>query len=146
MVKQNKQPASAVSPQRAALEEELYGNVQNPNNTGIETGRRHVKENSRFQRNASRATNSLRIKQGTRYRHPDQVLNNFKGVTSTTSESASLWEKALVDSDKKLGLPKEFQVSGDSDGMVNQMGIVSVALDNYKASKQKFSRLHLINV
>lgn len=146
MAKQNKQPASAVSPQRAALEESLSKKIQNPNSIGIETGRRHIEEDSRFQKNATRTTNSLRIKQGTRYRHPNQVLNNFKGVTSTSSQSASLWEKSLIDSDKRVGIPKEFQVSGDSDGMVNQMGIVSVALDNYKASKQKFSRLHLVNV
>jgi hypothetical protein len=144
MAQQNK--TTKVGPRREALEASLIAQNENENIIGIETGRRHVKENSGFQRRASRQTKALRISQGLRYRHPNQVLNTFKGVTSTSSESSSLWEKSLVDQSKRVNMPKEFKVQGDSDGMVNQMGIVSVALDNYKASKQKFSRLHLVNV
>lgn len=116
------------------------------NKNGKMTGRRHVTENSKFQRDAIKGNARLRISQGLRRRHPDRVLNQFRGISETTGESASLWEKALLYEDARVQMPKEFRVVGDSDGMTNQMGVVSVALDNYKASKQKFSRLHLVGV
>jgi hypothetical protein len=144
MAQQNKKPR--VDSRRAALEASLLDQDENENMTGLETGRSHVQENSRFQRKATASNNSLRIKQGLRRRHPNRVLNQYQGVNSTSTESASLWEKALIHETKRVDMPREFQVVGDSDGMVNQMGIVSVALDNYKASKQKFSRLHLVGV
>jgi hypothetical protein len=144
MVQQNKKPV--VSARRAALEASLINQNENENVAGIETGRRHIREKSTFQRAATKKAKLLRISQGLRHRHPKTVLNQFKAMASTTSESSSLWEKALVDQTKRVDMPTEYRPSGDSDGMVNQMGIVSVALDNYKASKKKFSRLHLVNV
>jgi hypothetical protein len=144
MPQQNK--TTDVDGRRKALEASLMSETANANIGGIETGRRIIHENSNFQRKATRDAKALRITQGLRYRHPDRVLHQFKGVTSTSSESASLWEKSLIDQTKRVEMPKEYSVSGDAGGMVNQMGIVSVALDNYKASKNKFSRLHLVNV
>lgn len=64
----------------------------------------------------------------------------------TTSSASSLWEKALLYETKRVDMPKDFRPQGDSDGMVNQMGVVSTALDNYKASKNKFQRMHLVGV
>tara|TARA_R110000851_G_scaffold286630_6_gene440485 strand:+ start:3019 stop:3453 length:435 start_codon:yes stop_codon:yes gene_type:complete len=142
MAQQNKKPE--VDSRRAALEASLLEEDESENRMGIETGRRHVEENSKFQRKQTRDGRALRIKSGLRRRHPGNSLNRFSGMNATSSQSASLWEKALLHETKRVDMPKEFRVVGDSDGMVNQMGIVSVALDNYKASKQKFSRLHLI--
>ena len=143
MVQQNKKPE--VDARRAALEAALM-DEDTPDNLGdIETGRSRVLENSRFQRKATTDAKSFRIVQGLRRRHPKRVLNRFHGVNSTSSESASLWEKSLIHETKRVDMPREFRVVGDSDGMANQMGIVSVALDNYKASRQKLSRLHLVN-
>ena len=144
MPQQNKKPQ--VDSRRAALEASLLAGDENENRNGIETGRRHIQEDTKFQRRTTRDNRSLRIQQGLRRRHPGTVLNRFQGVNSTSTQSASLWEKALIHETKRVDMPREFQVVGDSDGMVNQMGIVSVALDNYKASKQKFSRLHLVGV
>jgi hypothetical protein len=142
MAQQNKKPE--VSARRAELEASLMD--EDPNRKGIETGRRHVEEDSHWQTELTKSNKSLRITQGLRRRHPKRVLNRFKGVTSSSSKASSLWEKALTYETKRVEMPKEFQVVGDSDGMVNQMGVVSVALDNYKASKKKFQRLHLVNV
>ena len=144
MAQQNKKPE--VDSRRAALEASLIDDDENENQNGIETGRRHIQENSKFQGTATKTNNALRIRQGLRRRHPGRVLNTYQGVRSTTSESSSLWEKALIHESKRIEMPREFKTVGDSDGMVNQMGIVSVALDNYKASKQKFNRLHLVGV
>ena len=144
MVQQNKKPE--VDAKRKALEAALLDGDTPDNMDDVDTGRSKVLENSRFQRKATTNNKSFRIRQGLRRRHPSRVLNKFKGINSTSSESVSLWEKSLVDETKRVDLPREYRVTGDSDGMVNQMGIVSVALDNYKASKQKFSRLHLVGI
>jgi hypothetical protein len=144
MPQQNKKPE--VDARRAALEASLLSEDTADNLEDISTGRSRVLENSKFQRKATTTNKSFRIRQGLRRRHPRRVLNQFQGATSTSSKSASLWEKSLIHETKRVDLPKEFRPVGDSDGMTNQLGIVSVALDNYKASKQKFSRLHLVGI
>lgn len=144
MVQQNKKPE--VDAKRKALEASLLDDDTPDNMDDVDTGRSKVLENSRFQRKATTTNKSFRIRQGLRRRHPGRVLNRFKGINSTSSESVSLWEKSMIDETKRVDLPREYRVTGDSDGMVNQMGIVSVALDNYKASKQKFNRLHLVGI
>jgi hypothetical protein len=144
MPQQNKKPE--VDARRAALEASLLDEDTADNIDDIATGRSKVLENNKYQRRATTTSRSFRIANGLRRRHPGKVLNKYKGVLSTTSDSASLWEKALIHETKRVDMPKEFRPTGDSDGMVNQVGIVSVALDNYKASKQKFSRLHLVGI
>lgn len=89
---------------------------------------------------------ALAINQGWRRRHPTRVLNQFKGVVSTTSDASSKWEEALIHDTKRVELPQEFQPQGTMDGMTNQLGIVTAAFENYKASKNKLQRLHLVGV
>jgi hypothetical protein len=144
MVQQNKKPE--VDAKRKALEAALLDEDTMDNIDDVDTGQSKILEKSRFQRKATTDNKSFRIRQGLRRRHPGRVLNQFQGMTQTSTESASLWEKALLHDTKRVDMPREYRVTGDSDGMVNQMGIVSVALDNYKASKQKFSRLHLVGI
>ncbi len=141
----NKKPGDAGGDRRSQLEADLVGEEMGRRQE-IETGRRHVNEGTQFQQQANRANRTLAISQGVRRRHPHRVLNQFHGINATTSSAASTWEQALVYETKRVELPKEFIPKGDDDGMVNQLGIVTTALENYKASKGKFSRLHLIGV
>ena len=137
--------ATAGSERSKTLETDLIGEEMGQKQAK-ETGRRHVDEGTSFQRNANKANKMLGIQQGFRQRHPHSVLGQYDGVMKTTSTAASSWEKALLHETTRTEMPKEFRVSGDSDGMVNQVGVVTTALDNYKASKGKFSRFHLIGV
>lgn len=130
---------------RADLENDLIGDEVTKNQE-METGRRHVNEGTAFQTNANSANRTLAIQQGFRRRHPHRVLGQFDGVMKTTSTAASTWEQALLHETKRVDLPKEFRPKGDGDGMVNQVGVVTTALENFKASKGKFSRFHLIGV
>ena len=130
---------------RADLENDLIGDEVTKNHE-METGRRHVNEGTTFQQNANRANRTLAIQQGFRRRHPHRVLGQFDGIMKTTSTAASTWEQALLHETKRVDLPKEFRPKGDGDGMVNQVGVVTTALENFKASKGKFSRFHLIGV
>ena len=111
-----------------------------------ETGRRHINEDTKFQQQANKNNRTLKIQQGLRQRHPDRVLNQYDGIMNTTSSASSLWEQALLYETKKVEFPKEFRPRDDTDGMTNQMGVVTTALDNYKASKNKLGRMHLIGV
>ena len=130
---------------RSELENDLIGD-EVMKNQEMETGRRHVQEGTAFQQNANKANKDLAIKQGFRRRHPNRVLGQFDGVMKTTSTAASAWEQAMLHETKRVDMPKEFKPTGDGDGMVNQVGVVTTALENFKARKGKFSRFHLIGV
>jgi len=105
----------------------------------METGTRRISAPDRRGR-------ALEIQQGFRRRHPSNVLNRYDGVMKTTSNASSLWEESLIHETKRVELPKDFRPKGDTEGMTNQMGIVNVALDNYKASKNKLQRMYLVGV
>jgi hypothetical protein len=130
---------------RAELERELIDD-QNVHEDEINTGKVKIDEKNRFQRNAQRDVRLFRIKQGIRKRHPDRVLHQFNGVKNTTSTASTLWEQALIHDTKRTELPQDFRPKGDIDMMTNQMGIVTTALDNYKSSRGKLERMHLVGV
>jgi len=88
----------------------------------------------------------LQIQQGWRRRHPNRVLHQFDGVSQQQSKAKTLFEQALLHETKRSSLPKEYRPNDDADGMANQMGLVTTALDNYKGSKEKLSRMYLSSV
>lgn len=121
----------------AQLEADLQG--EDMQSDDIDTGKDRVTHPNKKGR-------SFAIKQGWRRRHPTRVLNQFAGATNTTSNASSRWEEALVYGTKRVDLPDEFRPNDDMEGMSNQIGLVSASLDNYKASKNKLGRLHLVGV
>lgn len=137
MAQQNKQPAHSVESRIAELEADLIGNELDVNDA--EHGQDRVTHPNIYGR-------TLDIKQGWRRRHPERVLNQFTGVNSTTSSASSKWEEALLYGTKRVELPKEFHPDGDLSGMSNQLGVVTAALDNYRASKEKLKRMYLVGV
>lgn len=145
MVQQNKRPRTALDERRTQLETDLIGEDLTPT-AEIETGRRHVYEKSQFQSNANRLDRRFQQQQGFRRRHPDRVLGQYDGIMKTTGKSASLWEKAMIHETERHEMPQEFRPTDDSEGMTNQVGLVTTALLNYKASKEKFSRMYLVGV
>jgi hypothetical protein len=143
MAQMNKKPTG--DSRRAELEADLIGDELDMRRE-METGRRHINEGTKFQQNANRANRQLEISQGFRRRHPHRVLNQFDGIMKTTSSAAMTWEQAMIHETKRVDLPKDFRPKDDMEGMSNQVGIVSTALDNYKSSRGKFERMHLVNV
>lgn len=121
----------------AQLEADLIGDEMKPDDS------EHGHDRVTYPNTQGRA---LEIKQGWRRRHPQRVLSQFAGITDTTSTASSKWEEAMIHGTKRVELPKEFRPEGDSDGMSNQLGVVTAALDNYKASKQKLKRMYLVGV
>ena len=121
---------------RKALEEELIGNVIDKQED-IDTGKPKV-HNPRAVRGES-LTNQFQIKQGIRRRHPKRVLHQYQGVAGGTENIESGWEKALMKGQKRATLSDEYKVDSSSM-LVNQIGVVSTALDNYKHSKGRFTR------
>lgn len=134
----NKRPRRYMSARAIALEERLMGKII-ANQDEIDTGTRKVREPSRWQRKATRRTRGLSIKQGTRRRHPNQVLHNFATVSHDTKAVESQWEKALTDETDRQALPTEFEWKPDTALMANQMGLVKTAMSNFAKSKYKLS-------
>ena len=128
------------------LEKELIGEHTTNTNDERGTGRIKINEGTPFQRAASRMTQQLEIKQGFRRRHPTRVLSQHQGIGETTEKASTQWEEAIMHDIKRVDLPDEYQSTEGTTGMTNQMGLVTTALENYKSSKNKLDRLHLVGV
>jgi len=112
----------------------------------VETGRRHVQEPSKLQRIGNTGEAMFHIKQGLRRRHPGSVLHQFDGVYNTTSKAHTMYEQALMFETERAELPEEFRPTGDSSGLINQVGLVQTANANFKKSQKKLERLLLAGV
>jgi len=121
----------------AELEADLIGDEMRPDDA--EHGHDRVTHPNTYGR-------ALEIKQGWRRRHPNRVLNQFTGVVDTTTTASSKWEEAMLYDTKRVELPQEFRPDSETDGMSNQLGVVTAALDNYKSSKEKLKRMYLVGV
>jgi hypothetical protein len=111
-----------------------------------ETGRRTVKEGTPFQRSADKQNRMFQIRAGFRRRHPTDVLSNYSGVASSTTEASEMWEKSLLHETEKVDMPKEFKPKSEMQGLSNQLGIVTTAEANFKNKKNKLERMHLVGV
>ena len=95
----------------------------------------------------NRGQKEFYVTQGRRMRHPDMVLHNFETVTAGTDDAETTWEKAMMHEQERQSIPKEYQYEGEDKGMVaSQLGVVTTALDNYKRSKDKLQRSHLVGL
>jgi hypothetical protein len=84
-------------------------------------------------------------RQGANWRNPRRVLHEHPGVNATTENAGDGWTKWLEHDHKRSKLDTEYKASAElTDGMVNQLGVVTTSIDNYKKSKKKLSRLHLV--
>lgn len=136
----NKRP-SGVS-RRGDLEKELTAQIE---------GRQEVAEQGRetvatqINTRSAAAQQQFSIQQGVRRRHPERVLSQYAGISKETSNAESVWEKALMHEQARVEIPEEFKAQ-DAEMGVNQMGLVTTALDNYTRSKGKFARQFISGV
>ena len=114
----------------------------------IATGRPQPVESQQLPLKASaRAKNRhFQIKQGKRRRHPYRTLNQYTALQNTTSNAAQHWEKTMMYENQRAQMPREFKTSGLDGGMTTQMGIATLALENYTKSKEKLMRMYLAGV
>lgn len=145
MAQQNKSKQGSAGSRRAELERELMNQDSSLLSQEKDTGRRQIEENP-LRQSSKYNSRSYMIKQGIRRRHPHRVLHQFDGVRQGTDTAGSLWEQALMHENERTELPKEFQPKDDAQGMANQMGLLTTAMDNYRKSKNKLQRLFLVNV
>ena len=132
----NKRPQGQATSARDKLEKELIGDIENrklTSDTGRSTGA------SPYALEARNRNSMFSIKQGVRRRHPNRVLHQFQQVALETSNAETSWEKALMHEQTRTTIPEEYKAK-DSDMLVNQMGLVTTALDNFKKSKEKLVR------
>jgi hypothetical protein len=147
MAQMNKQVSSAVNPRRAQLEMELISReVADQMTLDVETGHASSVENQKKMRPYIDKNKHFLTKQGLRRRHPVRTLNQYAGVHKTTSGATQNWEQAMLYENERVEMPKDFNVDGMDAGMTNQMGVATIALDNYKKSKEKLLRMHLVGV
>lgn len=143
MPEMNKKPEG--STRVTELEKELIGK-EAEHQQEIEVGRRRVHQGNDWDITTNKGAKMFAVKQGIRMRHPDRVLHNFSAAVTGTDNPESLWEQALMQEQNRINLPQEYRPEGDSKMMVNQLGVVSTALDNYEGSKFKLDRVHMIGV
>lgn len=129
----NKKPQAS---RRSELEKELIGDIVDTQQQA-DTGRLH--KDNQYGKANRHAWKSFAIKQGVRRRHPTRVLSQYAQIVKETSNAESAWEKALLHEQERLDVPEEYKVT-DGGMVANQTGLVTTALDNFKRSKNKFSR------
>ncbi len=86
------------------------------------------------------------IKQGKRFRQPKNVLHDYQTIANQTTNAQSVWEKALLDENKRRSLAPEYSYKPDTSLLTNQFGVASTSLSNYSQSKFKLDQLHIIGV
>jgi hypothetical protein len=141
----NKKPLKAVGKRAQILERELMRSTI-AGQDEIDTGRRKVREKSKWQLNATERNNGFYIRQGVRRRHPEHVLNNFKAIADTTTASESTWEKALTQENERVMIDPDYKPKADADLMATQLGLVTPALSNFANSKYKLEQTMLVGV
>ena len=142
MAQMNKRPKGVESTRRGDLEKDLIGDITDQQAL-VETGRDGTHSN-KYHLSGRARNRQFNIMTGTRRRHPRYTLNQFSEITKQTSNAESAWEKALMHEQERTEIPQDFRLK---EGMiVDQVGLVTTALDNYVKSKGKFSRTHLTGV
>lgn len=134
----NKRVASA-SGSVKALESELLGEtLLSKSSINADAGRDVTSDLTPWQRQALGRQTRMVIRQGWRRRHPHRVLNQFTTVAQGSTNPTEHWEKAMLDDTKRAYLP-EYYKKVKTEGYANQIGLVSTAFENFKASKNKLS-------
>jgi hypothetical protein len=110
----------------------------------METGTRHVQESNNWQRNTNKIRKTFAGRQGANWRNPKRVLHEHPGIHATTESVGDSWTKWLQHDHERAQLDVAFKPNEVSDGMVNQLGVVNTSIDNYKKSKKKLNRLHVV--
>lgn len=141
MAQQNKRPGPS---RRSKLEKELMGDIAGENDF-VEVGRNRVQEYGPAWKNRALATTrTFHITQGRRRRHPDRVLHQYAGVAGTTDHAHTAWERALLESDKRVEIEEAYIPEGDMDSIASQLGTVQAAAANFKVSNFKLSNIDVL--
>jgi hypothetical protein len=120
------------------LKEELY--ASSTPSQDLDTGTRHVNEQSPWSSSVHEINKHFNAKQGARRRNPQSVLHEFPHVGT----SNDTWTQAMNHEHERAQLEDEFQTSEVGEGMVNQLGVISLAKENFKTSKNKLNRLLVV--
>ena len=142
----NKQVEGAQSSNIENLETELMGQEMSQMQQDVATGRAKPVESQQLTSAVRRRNRHFHIKQGKRRRHPYRTLNQYQALQNTTSGAATHWEQTMMYENKRSQMPREFKTSGLDGGMTTQMGIATLALENYTKSKEKLMRMYLAGV
>ncbi len=107
----------------------------------------YVGKNKQRENRYNNQEKMLHIRHGVKVRHPRRVLHQHEGLQSSTDHVSTAWEKSLMHDQERINIPDEYKVKGADDGMIaSQLGLVSTALDNFKQSKNKLSRVLNVGV
>jgi len=142
----NKQVGGKVNDRKAKLESELMGNEMDQMQMDVETGHAAPVENQRKMKPYIDRNRHFQMKQGLRRKHPERVLHQFHGIAKTQSNAKEQWQKAMLHETKRAEMPHDFVVKDQDLGMTNQMGVATISAKNYKDSKEKLMRMHLVGV
>lgn len=142
----NKRPRGSINPRIAELEKELQQDGYTKQSTfSIDAGRDVQTDLTSGQRKSLGATFAFMTRQGYRRRHPANTLNQFSSLVSTNGNPKTKYEQFISEEHKRTELP-EFVKKARNAFIVNQMGLVQVATENYAKSKQKLTSMAPVGV
>lgn len=139
----NKRPQGVIKGKRQELEDELTGKITDQQAL-VETGKNENKDDP-FSKAREQEMHRFNIVQGRRRRHPKRVLQQHKAIDEQTENAESVWEKALLHDQERIGLSEEYKPK-DHELVANQMGLVQTALTNFGRSKGRFTKTNIVGV
>ena len=101
---------------------------------------------------ATQRQRQLFIKQGTRIRHPDQVLNQFATIVGDTGKSTKQkYLNVFRNETERATMPEVYKYRAKDDGMiVEQLGVADVARQSYERamapSNNRMNKLYSNNI
>lgn len=141
----NKTPSGATSSRLQALQDDLVADRQ-AQEEEIASGHVKVREHSAWQDSQRRAFRGFAIKQGRRRRHPDHVLNQFRGAKQGLEKADSVWEEALEDEEDRVTLDKRYKAGKETTLLTAQFGLHAVADQNFSRGRHKLDQIALVGI
>jgi len=135
----NKRPV--VNSRRSTLEAELTAEITEQQSDMMDTGKDRVGDP--YSKNLNRKYNKFNIQQGHRRRHPQRVLNQHAGISTSTEHAESVWEQALLHDHERTNIPEEYKPEGH-DQMATQLGLYEISNKNFNAAKNKMQSISTV--
>ncbi len=144
--KMNKRPASAVNPRIAELERELQEDGYTKQQSfSVDAGRDVQTDLTSGQRRSLGQTISFMTRLGRRRRHPESVLGQYAALYKTNNNPKTKYEQFMNEEHKRVEMPETVKKARNIYA-TTQVGLVTLAAENFAKSKAKLTAISSIGV
>jgi len=111
----------------------------------VDAGRDVTTDLTPWQKQALGQTEMFAIRQGFRRHHPTRTLSTYSSSLLNGKNPKMTWEKAIDDETKRTEIPQAYK-KAQNQMMVNQIGLVKTALENYQKSENRMQMTNMVGI